>query len=153
MPATRRFRAVLEKADDSSATAVAMPFDVRKVFGTRARVPVWGTINGFTFRSSISPYGGIHYLPVNRALREGAGAKAGDTVSIVIERDEEPRVVTPPPDLARALATNKAAQAAWGSLSFTHQKEYARAVEEAKKPETRARRIAQTVTTLAARER
>jgi len=49
---------------------------VPKVFGARARVPVRGTINGFAFRSSISPYGGVHYLPVNKALRDGAKVKA-----------------------------------------------------------------------------
>ena len=31
------------------------PFDIVKTFGTRARVPVAGTINGFPFRSSLSP--------------------------------------------------------------------------------------------------
>ena len=69
MTTTKRFRAKL-KADNpnSEATFVAIPFDVTQVFGTRARVPVRGTINGFAFRSSISPYGGVHYLPVNKAL-------------------------------------------------------------------------------------
>jgi uncharacterized protein DUF1905/bacteriocin resistance YdeI/OmpD-like protein len=151
MATVKRFRATLEKADDSEATGIYIPFDVQKAFGTRARVAVRGTINKFPFRTSISPMGGgMHIMPVNKSLREGAKIKAGDTVSIMLERDDEPRQITPPEDLARALKASKAAQAAWNKLSYTHQKEYARAVEEAKKPETRSRRIQKAVAELAA---
>ena len=66
----KRFRAKLEQDDSSTATAVTIPFDVEKTFGTRARVPVRGTINGFPFRTSIFPMGGCHLMVVNRQLRE-----------------------------------------------------------------------------------
>lgn len=109
----QRFRARLTTdSPNSQATFVAIPFDVPKVFGTRARVPVRGTINGYPFRSSISPYGGVHYLPVNRSLRQGAKVGVGDTVTLVLERDGEERTVKAPPDLARALKANPAAKAA-----------------------------------------
>lgn len=147
---TQRFRAVLVKDDKTEGTGVAMPFDVVKVFGTRGRVPVRGTINGFAFRSTLAPYGGAHYLPVNKILREGAQAKSGDTVTVVLERDNEPRVVAPPPDLAKALKANKAAQAAWEKLPYSHQRGYAEAIAEAKKPETRQRRIENAIEVLAA---
>jgi hypothetical protein len=147
--ATRRFRAVLEKDQDSSATAIAIPFNVEKAFGTRGRVPVRGTLNGFAFRSSIFPMGGgCYWLVVNKVLRESAKIKAGDTISVALERDDEPRTITPPEDLARALESNKAALAAWEKLSYTHRKEHARAIEEAKKPETRARRIEKAIAAL-----
>lgn len=153
MATTKRFRAVLEKDTDSEATAIALPFDVAKAYGSRGRVPVRGTLNGFAFRSSVFPMGGgCHWLVVNRNMREGAKIKAGETISVVMERDDEPRIITPPDDLARALKANKAALAAWDKLSYTHRKEYARAVEEAKKPETRARRIEKTIAALAAPE-
>src|SRR5688500_13491790 len=62
---TKRFRVLLEKAEGSEATGFYVPFDVLKVFGTRARVPVRGTINGFPFRSSIAPMGeGRHCMVV-----------------------------------------------------------------------------------------
>ena len=146
----KRFRVKLEQDTRSTATGITIPFDVQKTFGTRARVPVRGTINGFPYRSTIFPMGGCFMMAVNRQMREGAGAKAGETVSVVMERDTEPRVVTPPADLARALKTNKDAQAAWDKLSYTHQKEYAQSVEEAKRPETRQRRIERAVEMLAA---
>jgi hypothetical protein len=151
MSTQKRFRVVLDKDDKSEATGIAIPFDVEKVFGTRARVPVRGTINGFPFRSSIFPMGGgCHFMAVNKATREGAKAKAGDTISVQMERDEEPRVITPSQDLARALKASKQAQAAWEKLSYTHQKEHAKAIEEAKKPETRARRIEKAIAQLEA---
>jgi hypothetical protein len=151
----KRFRVVLEKDPDSTATGITIPFDVQKTFGTRARVPVRGTINGFSFRSSIFPMGkdGCHMMAVNRGMREGAKAKAGDMVSFVMERDDEPRVITPPEDLARVLKANKAALAAWERLSYTHRKEYAKAIEDAKKPETRARRIEKTIAALTAEKK
>lgn len=148
---TKKFRVLLEKDEKSEATGIAIPFDVLKVFGTRARVPVRGTINGFPYRSSIFPMGGAcHYMVVNKATREGAKAKGGETISVVMERDDEPRVITPPQDLARALKANQKALTTWEKLSYTHQKEHAKAIEEAKKPETRARRIEKAVAQLAA---
>jgi len=149
MPATKRFRVTLDKHENSEATGIRVPFDVEKTYGTRARVPVRGTINGYPFRSSIFPMGGgCHFMAVNKSMREGAKAKAGDTVSIVMERDEEPRVIRPPQDFTHALKKNKTAQAAWEKLSYTHQKEYAQAIEAAKKSETRERRIEKAIAEL-----
>jgi hypothetical protein len=117
------------------------PFDVEKVFGTRARVPVRGTINGFPFRSSLMPMGGCHGMAINRSMREGAGVKAGDTVRVVMERDDAARIVAVPAILKRELAKSKAAQAAWKTHSYTNQKEMARSITEVKQEETRARRL------------
>jgi hypothetical protein len=147
----KRFRVELIKADDSTATAIEIPFDVQKVFGTRARVPVRGTINGFAYRSSIMPMGGKHWMVVNRQTREGAKAKAGDMVSVVMERDDEPRTVELPADFARALSASRTAQAAWDKASYTHRKEYVQAIEAAKKTETRARRIDKAISELTAK--
>lgn len=151
MAATKRFRVLLEKHGSGETAKFTIPFVVEKVFGTRARVPVRGTINGFAFRSSIFPMGdGRHYMVVNKEVRAGANVKGGDTVSVVMERDEETRVVTPPVDFARALKANKDAGAAWERLSYSHHKAHIRAIEEAKRPETRARRIEKALTDLAA---
>jgi hypothetical protein len=154
MPQTKRFKVLLEKDASSETTAIIVPFDVEKVFGARGRVPVRGTINGTNFRETIFPMGeGRHYMVVNKDMRASANVKCGETIAVVMERDDEPRVVKPPADLSRALKANKNAQEAWGKLSYTHQKEYARAVEEAKRPETRASRIEKAITELAARKK
>ena len=148
----KRFRIELERCEGSQAARFVVPFSVEKAFGSRARVPVRGTVNGFPFRSSVFPKGdGTHYMVVNRETREGAKVKAGETVSFVLERDDEPRTIEPPAELTRALRSNKTARAAWDKLSYTHQKEHARAVEEAKRPETRARRVEQAIAALTAK--
>ncbi|HEU4698601.1 MAG TPA: YdeI/OmpD-associated family protein [Gemmatimonadales bacterium] len=150
MSTPQRFTVVLEQADHGEATGITIPFDVPAVFGTRARVPVRGTLNGFPFRSSIMPMGGRFMMAVNRAMREGARAKAGDRVEVVMERDDAPRTVEPPADLAAAIAAWPGAAEAWEKLSYTHKKEWARHVEGAKKAETRERRIRQAVEEMAA---
>ena len=151
MAVTKRFKVLLEGYENTKATGIIIPFDVEKVFGTRARVPVRGTINGFAFRSSIFPTGkGTHYMVVNKGTREGAKAKAGDLIRVVMQRDDEPRVITPPQDFARALKSNKAAQAMWGKLNYSDQRGCVNSIEEAKKPETRERRIEKAVAQLAA---
>ena len=68
---TKRFRVLLRPYEGMNATGITVPFDVQKTFGTRARVPVRGTINGFPYRSSIFPTGeGTHYVVVNKQVRE-----------------------------------------------------------------------------------
>jgi hypothetical protein len=140
-----KFTVNLEGRKGSSVAWLNAPFDVEKVFGTRARVPVRGTINGFPFRTSLMPMGGCHGMAVNKAMRDGAGVQAGDTVSIVMERDEGERTVTVPPLLKKELAKSKLAQANWKKLSFTHQKEVALSITGAKQEETRQRRLAKAI--------
>jgi hypothetical protein len=143
-----KFTAKLERREGSEVAALKAPFDAEDVFGTRGRVPVRGTINGFPFRSSLMPMGGCHMMVINKALREGAGVKGGDTATFVMERDEEERVVEVPPALKRELAKSKKAQARWEKLSFTHRKEMARSITEAKQEETRVRRLARVMEVL-----
>jgi len=109
---------------------------------------VRGTINGFPFRSSLMPMGGCHGMAVNKTMREGGRCKAGDTVSVVLERDEAARVVEVPPQLKKELAKSKAAQANWQKLSYSHQKEMALSIRGAKLEETRARRLAKVMNIL-----
>ena len=136
-----RFRARIEGKEAGVVAAIAPPVDVPKSFGTRARVPIRGTINGYPFRSSLMPCGDRRMMPVNKKLCEGAGVRPGDTVDVVMERDEEERTVEAPPALKKELAKSKAAQANWEKLSFTHKKEIALAIVGAKQEETRTRRL------------
>src|SRR5215207_4313790 len=128
----KRFRAVVERREGGEVCSIDIPFDVEKTFGARGRVPVRGTLNGAPFRSSAFRMGGdCHFMVVNRQMRVAAGVSGGETVPVVMERDTEPRVVKPPADFARALKANKEARAVWDKLSYTHQREHARHIEEA----------------------
>jgi hypothetical protein len=140
--ATHRFETELQA--EGSGVFFEVPLDVPAVFG-KARAPVRGTINGHPFRSTVAVYGGRSYLPVNRALRQAAGVAAGDAVVIELEADDRPRTVDPPPDLAAALAADPGARAAFDGLSFTHQREYAQWVAEAKRQATRRPPVEQAV--------
>ena len=148
-PSVKRFRALVERGE-GSVCAIHIDFDVEKAFGKRGRVPVRGTLNGAPFRARIFKMGGRPFMVVNRELREAAGVSGGETVPVTVEHDTEPRVVTPPDDFARALKENEDAQATWDKLSYTHRREYVEHIEDAKKPETRQRRIEKSVSLLAA---
>jgi uncharacterized protein YdeI (YjbR/CyaY-like superfamily) len=89
--------------------------------------------------------GGNFLLPLNRGNRAMAGVSAGEVVEVAIERDDDPRVVEVPDDLAAALEGEEAASEAFAGLSYSHQREYVEWITEAKRPETRARRVAQAV--------
>lgn len=148
-----RFKVKLEGQEGSQVAALKPPFDVPTVFGSKARVPVRGTINGYPFRSSLSNMGAGHMMPVNAELRAGGKCKAGDIVDVVLERDREERTVDVPSDIKKVIASNKTAQATWDSLAFTHQKEWVRAISEAKKEETRQSRIKKMMDALKAGKR
>ena len=147
----KRFRVLVEREEGSEVCGINIPFDVEKTFGTRGRVPVRGTLNGAPFRSSLFRMGGdCHFMVVNRKLREASGVRGGETVPVVLERDTEPRTIDPPADFARALKGSKEARAVWDKLSYTHRREHVEHIEEAKRPETRQRRIEKSIALLAA---
>lgn len=137
-----KFKVKLIGDHGKSTAALKPPFDVVEVFHTKARVPVKGTINGFPFRSSLMNMGTGHMMAVNAELRAGANCKGGDTVSVVMELDQDERKVEVPAPLKKIIASDPKAKESWSKLSFTHQKEWMRAIEDAKRPETREKRIA-----------
>jgi Bacteriocin-protection, YdeI or OmpD-Associated/Domain of unknown function (DUF1905) len=139
----RTFTVELERVQ-KTATMFRVPFDLGEAFG-RARPPVKVTIRSHTWRTTPGVYDGVGYIVVNRAVKEATGVDAGDRVRVRIELDTAPRKVELPPDLREALADAPAAKAAFEALSFTHQREYVEWVKEAKRSETRERRIAATV--------
>jgi Bacteriocin-protection, YdeI or OmpD-Associated/Domain of unknown function (DUF1905) len=114
------------------------------------RFPVVATVNGYTWRTSIARMGGEFLLGLNREVREGSGTEAGDTVELELELDNEPRRVEIPEALDQALAGDRVAKAAFDNMAFTHRKEYARWISEAKRAETRDRRVAQALEMLRA---
>lgn len=143
-----RFKVKLVGQEGSSATGFYAPFDVPATFGTRARVPVRGTINGYEFRSSLMPMGGGYCVGVNKTMREGADVKVGDVVDVVLEQDEEELTVETPAELARELKKNKAARERWEELAYTTKKEMAVSITAAKQDETRKRRLAKVMSVL-----
>ena len=145
----KEFRTKL-KGDDSRADASAyftLPFDTRVVWG-KAKVPVKVTINGYTWRSTVGNRGGQQYIVVNAEARRNAGVGAGDVETVTLEPDTEKREIKIPLPLQKELGT-KLTQKLNG-LSFTHKKEFIVWYSQAKKEDTRARRVEKMKQMLAA---
>jgi len=140
---TKSFTAELERAAKTSAR-FPVPVDLERVYG-RARPPLRVTIRGHTWRTTPGVYGGVAYIGLNKDVRAAAGVDAGDRVRVAIELDTEPRTVTVPDDLQAALADDRDARVAFEKLSYTHRREYVAWIDEAKRSETRARRVAGTI--------
>jgi hypothetical protein len=136
---------------DDSTCIIPVPFDPKAVFG-KARAPVRVTLNGYTFGSTIFSMGGPSFIPFRRSHREAAGLEGGETLEVTLALDTAPRTVTAPADLANALKA-AGAMGGWKALSFTHQREHVEAIEGAKKPETRVRRIEAAIAMIAAKAR
>ncbi|MGI9114391.1 MAG: YdeI/OmpD-associated family protein [Chthoniobacterales bacterium] len=149
----KKFKALAEGAGPNNAWCfIAMPFDAAKLWGTRGRIAVKGTINGFPYRTNIQPMEGRHLLTFNKQLQAGAKAKVGDTISVVMERDLEERTVEVPRELAIAFRRNKRARTLWDKLAFTHRKEFAQWIGGGKQEETRKRRAAKALTMILEKE-
>jgi bifunctional DNA-binding transcriptional regulator/antitoxin component of YhaV-PrlF toxin-antitoxin module len=146
----QRFTGTIE-AGRGGGAFVVIPEKVLTALGGGNRFRVTGTLGGAAFESSTMGMGGGRVcLGVHKATREAAGVDVGDRVEIEIDRDDRPREVSVPEDLAAALVRDASALAAFEKLSFSHRREYAEWVAGAKREETRARRIAQTLDRLKA---
>jgi hypothetical protein len=139
-----RFRAQLQAR--GPAAAVVLDDDQVAVIGEGAkRFPVVATVNATTWRTSVARMGGEFLLGLNREVRQRADVQAGDEVEVSIELDVAPRTVEVPEALAMALAADPKARATFENLAFTHRKEFARWIADAKREETRVRRVERAV--------
>lgn len=139
-----RFRTQLQRRGPAAAV-VLDDAQVATVGEGSKRFPVAATVNGYTWRTSVARMGGEFLVGLNREVRENAGVEAGDDVEVIIALDDAPREVEVPEALAAALAADPQAAASFERMAFTHRKEYARWVAEAKREETRQRRVAQAL--------
>jgi hypothetical protein len=142
-----RFATTIELGG-KTATGFAVPDDVVEALAAGKRPPVRVTIGGHTYRSTVAVMGGRYLVPLSAENREAAGVAAGEGVTVDIELDTEERVLEVPDDLARAIAADGTAQAFWDTLSYSRRRRIVLAVDGAKTDETRARRIAKSVTDL-----
>ena len=157
-PSTIRFSAKLFRpaatAKVDSWTFLTLPKNASAKLPSRSMTTVEGTINGFPFRATLEPDGQkSHWLKVNRKLREAAGADAGDVVTLEIApvgEEPEPKV---PADLRKALAAAPKARALWSDITPIARRDWIHWITSAKQAETRARRVANACSMLAAGKR
>jgi len=135
----------LVRLEGKTATGLEVPPAVVEALGAGKRAKVVVTINGYSYRSSIAPYTGVYMLPLAAEHRNGAGVAAGDVIDVDLAVDTEVRAVVAPADLAAALDADAAARKAFDALSYSNQRRHVLSVEDAKTPETRARRVAKVL--------
>jgi hypothetical protein len=139
-----RFTAPIE-AGEGGGAFLFFPYDVEKEFGTKGRVPVKATIDGVSYTGSLFKYGAPqHMLGVEKAIRQQIRKGPGDRVEVVLRRDDEIREVEVPPAF-KALMKKAGVLTFFEGLSYTHRKEYCRWITEAKKDETRLKRLEKAV--------
>lgn len=138
------FSAEVLSTGQGGGHALVVPKEVAAMF-TSKRPPVLAHVNGVEYRSRLAVYGGQSYLGLRKDLLKQLGVGVGDLVEVELMEDHQERVVVEPPELIAALAENPAAKARYDQMPFTHRNEYARWIDEGKKPETRADRVAKTI--------
>lgn len=152
-----RFKARLlrpAKPANASWAFLVLPTDASAKLPTRAMTTVEGTLNGHSFKATLEPDGqNSHWLKVNRRMREAAGAEPGDVVVLEIAsvgKEPEARV---PADLRKALAAAPEAKAVWADITPVARRDWIQWITSAKRPETRARRVANACDMLAGGKR
>src|SRR5687767_4053063 len=142
----QQFEAILEKHPELDASYLTFPFRVPEIFGTKGQVKVKVAINGIEFRGSLVSMGtGSHVLGIRKELRNKMGITFGDLVKVKLEPDLEPRTVTIPEELKDLLNQEPELKEKFQKMAYTHQREYVQHLEEAKKTETRQRRLEKTL--------
>jgi Domain of unknown function (DUF1905)/Bacteriocin-protection, YdeI or OmpD-Associated len=148
--AEQTFRAELTTSGtDRGGHLVAVPDDVVAALGGKGRTPVQATFNGVPYRGSIVRMGGGFCIGVTKAIIADAGVEPGDLLDVMVRLDDAPREVDVPPELAAAFEARPELRAAWDRWSYTRRKQAAAGVTDAKRRETRDRRIEQILTELA----
>jgi len=128
-----------------NTTGFQIPDEAVTELGGGGRPKVTVTLNGVTFQSSIAKMGGSYWLGVSAERRTAAGVAGGQVYDLDVELDAAPRVIETPDDLQAALADEPALLSKWQKLSYSHQRAHVEAINSAKAPETRARRVAKAV--------
>jgi uncharacterized protein YdeI (YjbR/CyaY-like superfamily) len=141
----RKFQATLEKSSNRlNWVIVRIPFDVAKIWGTRGQLRVKGAINGFAFRTSLFPTGsGDHVMLVNKKMQAGAGTGAGAAAQFRLEPDVEERVITVPPELAKALSEDRSLGRWFDRLNYSTRRWIVDWITQVKSAEARVRRANQ----------
>ena len=136
------FDAKLLKHENIDATFIEFPYDVEKEFGIRGQVKVRGTFDGVEYRGSLARMGHhCHCLGVTQEVRRRLNKHPGSTVHVVLQKDDAPREIKIPEDINKLLLLHDDIAILFNSLSYTHKKEYVRWIVDAKKAETRQRRL------------
>ena len=140
---TQRFKTTLHQTGNN--TGIVVPPEIVEALGGGKKPPLNVTVNGFAYRSSLATMGGKSMISFSADKREATGLKGGDKIDVTLEIDDTPRAMEVPADLQAALDADKAAKAYFATLSYSNQRRHIDPINQAKSPQTRARRIEKSV--------
>jgi hypothetical protein len=152
MAGKQRFKAVLQPSGRGGGHIVEVPTKVTQALGGKRRIPVTATFNGVPYRGSIVRMGEVAILGVTKAIMEAAEVSPGEKLDVVVELDLEPRHVEIPAEFAEALARS-GLRDAFEAMSYSHRREHVEAILEAKREDTRQRRIERALEMITGRQR
>jgi hypothetical protein len=139
-----KFKTVIIQSG-KTATGIEVPPEVVAGLGSSKKPPVRVTLKGYTYRTTVATMGGKFMVGVSEDVRQHAGVGGGQTVDVTMELDTEPREISVPDDMQRALDKDKAAKKTFEGLSYSNKRRLVEPIVAAKAPETRQRRIEKTV--------
>ena len=138
------FDAVIKQHEGINGGYIEPPFDVYEVFGAK-RVKVKATFDGIKYRGSLVRLGGCYMIGITREIREKSGKDFGDMIHVTLEKDDEERILELPEAFQKALLKDAKAAAFFESLSYSSRRDYIRWIMDAKREDTKIRRISQAV--------
>ncbi|WP_050354391.1 YdeI/OmpD-associated family protein [Gottschalkia purinilytica] len=143
------FDAVIKKHDSIDATFVEFPYDVEKEFGIKGQVKVKAIFDDYEYRGSLVKMGHhCHCIGITQKIRKEINKQDGDLVHVAITKDDDPRIVEIPEDFKIELEENVEAKNIFDSLSYSNQKKFTEWITNAKKIETRDKRLKKTISML-----
>lgn len=143
---TYKFNAEIKKHPSIDATFIEFPYDVKEEFGVKGQVKVIATFDGYEYRGSLAKMGHhCHMLGITQKIRKEIGKGPGDTVGVILRKDDQERVINLPEELEIALTQNPKAKQFFDTLSYTNKKEYVQWISSAKKQETKEARLQKAI--------
>ena len=134
-----KFKTTIFQAGNN--TGIEVPTDVVEGLGGGKKPAVMVKVGSYSYRSTIAVMGGRNLIPLSSDRRAQSGIKGGDAVEVELELDTAPREVTVPEDLAAAMAGDAAVKAFFETLSYSNRLRHVLSINDAKTPETRAKRV------------
>lgn len=143
---TYHFKALIKKHPGIDGAYIEFPYDVETEFGSKGQVKVVATFDGVAYRGSLVKMGGnCHWIGITQAIRKQTGRNPGDTINVTITKDDAVRTVEIPADFETLLQEDAEILAFFNKLSYSHQREYVNWINDAKKEETRLRRMTKAI--------
>lgn len=149
----KEFNTILQKLEGKIQwTVFYIPFSVEEEYGTKGRFNVQAIIDGHPFSATLLPSRNGHYMVYNKAMKSVCKKEIGDSIHVILRSDKEERILNIPDYILEAIRSNPIANSKFNELPYYIKREEINKIEEAKKGETRIRRLEKFIQKLTEKE-